>query len=183
MKFCLPAKRRIGPDRSRPTALMALLSGAACLVAGAQAFVSAAQEPQAQAAERLRTPAPLARMARNLHLVERASLKQTGEGESSLDEIGRAWGTFNAPLSAHLNLSAGHVSAVFTLRPRGGTITGKASARYVISGSNAYYGGTMNIVRGTGAYRRARGSNIGISGTINRYNFALTVKADGWMQL
>jgi hypothetical protein len=39
------------------------------------------------------------------------------------------------------------------------------------------------IVRGTGAYRHASGKALGISGTINRYSFALTVKAHGELSL
>lgn len=119
--------------------------------------------------------------ARRVRLVENAQLHLTGEGESTLNERGRATGTFNAPVTAQFNLSIGHVTAVFTLLLKGGTVTGKAEAKYKVSGSTAYYGGTLNVVRGTGAYRHASGSNIGISGTINHLNFNLTVKASGWI--
>jgi hypothetical protein len=121
--------------------------------------------------------------ARKTHLVESAQLHLTGEGESTLTERGRASGTFNAPVSAHLNLSVGHVTAVFTLYPKGGSVTGKAQARFTVRGSIAYYGGTLTVIRGTGIYRHASGSNIGISGTINHLNFDLTVKANGWITL
>jgi hypothetical protein len=146
---------------------LAASTGAA---AGASASVAAAA-----------VASPAARIARSVYIVETASLKQTGEGDSSLDEKGHVRGTFSGPISARLSLSANHVSAVFTLYPKGGSITGVASARYVVSGSTAYYGGTFKVVRGTGAFRKARSPNIGISGTINRYNFALTVKAHGSM--
>jgi hypothetical protein len=114
-------------------------------------------------------------------LVETAKLHLAGEGESTLNERGHATGTFDAPVTAHLDLSIGHVTAVFTLLLKGGSVTGKAEARYVQKGSIVYYGGTLNIVHGTGAYRHASGSNIGISGTINHINFNLTVKANGWI--
>jgi hypothetical protein len=114
-------------------------------------------------------------------LVETAQLHLTGEGDSTLNERGHASGTFNAPVTAHLDLSVGHVTAVFTLLLKGGSVTGKAEARYVQKGSIAYYGGTLNVIHGTGAYRHASGSNIGISGTINHLNFNLTVKASGWI--
>lgn len=126
---------------------------------------------------------PLAKAARSVNLVETAYLKFRSGGESTLNEQGYAKGTFNAPLVARMNLSASHVSATFTIYAKGGSITGKASARFVVKGSTVYYGGTLNIVHGTGAYSHAAGSGIGISGTINRLSFALTVKAHGWMTL
>lgn len=119
--------------------------------------------------------------SKRTRLIENAQLHLTGEGESTLNERGRASGTFDAPVTAHLNLSVGHVTAVFTLLLKGGSVTGKAEARYVVKGSIAYYGGTLNVVHGTGVYRHASGSNIGISGTINHLNFNLTVKANGWI--
>ena len=126
---------------------------------------------------------PSARQARRTRLVERAALRLTSSEESTLYERGQAYGTFNAPLTAHLNLYPGHVTALFTIYPRGGSITGRASARFVVKGSTGYYGGTLEITHGTGRYRHASGSNIGISGTINRQTFALTVKANGWISL
>jgi hypothetical protein len=120
-----------------------------------------------------------AQAAKRTRLVENAQLHLVGEGESTLNERGHATGTFDAPVTAHLNLSVGHVSAVFTLLLKGGSVTGKAQARYVVKGSIAYYGGTLNVVHGTGTYRHATGSDIDISGTINHLNFNLTVKANG----
>lgn len=119
--------------------------------------------------------------SKRIRLIETAQLHLTGEGESTLNERGHASGTFNAPVTAHLDLSVGHVTAVFTLLLKGGSVTGKAEARYVVKGSIAYYGGTLNVIHGTGTYRHASGSNIGISGTINHLNFNLTVKANGWI--
>jgi len=126
---------------------------------------------------------PSARQAGRTHLVEKAALRLTSGEESTLYERGQAYGTFNAPLTASLNLSPGHVTAVFTIHPSGGSISGRASARFVVKGSTGYYGGTLKITRGTGRYRHVSGSNIAISGTINRQSFALTVKADGWISL
>lgn len=126
---------------------------------------------------------PVAVAARRVYLVENAKLSLTGEGETSLTERGQALGTFNAPVSAHLKLSPGHVSGLFTIYPKGGSVSGKAQARYVVRGSVGYYGGTLTITGGTGIYRHASGSQISISGTINHLNFDLTVKAHGWTNL
>jgi hypothetical protein len=118
-----------------------------------------------------------------VYLVENAQLHLSGEGESTLRERGQASGTFNAPVIADLNLSIGHVTGLVTIYPKGGSISGKAQARYVARGSIGYYGGTLTITGGTGTYRHASGSNIGLSGTINHLNFNLTVKAHGWTNL
>lgn len=125
----------------------------------------------------------LAHTARSLYLVESAKLRMVRGNEASISERGSAAGTFNAALNAQLTISAERVSAVFTIYPRGGSITGRASARFVVRGHTGYYGGALTIVHGTGAYRHASGTNIGISGTIDRLSFALTVKAHGWMRL
>jgi hypothetical protein len=125
--------------------------------------------------------APMAKAARTVFIVETGRLHLTKEGESTLNERGTATGTFGGALLARLTLSANRVNATFTIYSKGGSITGRASARFVSKGSIVYYGGTLAIVRGTGAYRHASGPKIGISGTINHLTFALTVKARGWM--
>jgi hypothetical protein len=127
------------------------------------------------------TPGASGTAGRRLHLVENAQLHLTREGETTIDERGRATGTFNAPVTSELNLSPGHVTGVFTVYPKGGSISGRAQARFIVRDSIGYYGGTLTITRGTGAYRHASGSNIEISGTINRLSFALTVKVNGFM--
>jgi hypothetical protein len=129
-------------------------------------------------------PSPSAHAARTVFLYENAHLRLTHtNNESTLKERGTAYGTFTAQLTAYLNVSAERVKAVFTIYPRGGSITGAASARFVVKGHTGYYGGTLTITHGTGSYRHASGKNIGISGTIDRISFALTVKAKGWMKL
>lgn len=130
------------------------------------------------------TRSPAAHTARTVFLYENAHLRLTHtNNESTLNERGTAHGTFTAQLTAYLHVSAEHVKAVFTIYPRGGSITGTASARFIVKGHTGYYGGTLTITHGTGPYRHAWGKNIGISGTIDRISFALTVKAKGWMKL
>jgi hypothetical protein len=124
-----------------------------------------------------------AKQAGRTRLTENATLHLANGEESTLHERGEAHGTFNAPLSATLDLSPGHVTGFFTIHPSGGTIRGKATARFVVQGSVGYYGGTLNITGGSGRYAHASGSNVAISGTISRQTFVLTVKASGWIRL
>jgi hypothetical protein len=124
-----------------------------------------------------------ARDARTVDLVENAQLHLIHEAGSTLNEKGQATGTFNAPVTCQLTLSANHVTAAFVVYPRGGSISGIAHAHFIVKGSTAYYGGTFVITHGSGSYKHASGKNLGISGTINRQNFSMTVKAHGQMNL
>lgn len=123
-----------------------------------------------------------ARAARTVYLREYASLRLTKEDGNTLYERGRAWGTFSGGIVARLHFTASSVSAVFTIYPKGGSVTGTAFARYIVKGSTGYYGGALNITKATGAYRHAAGHHIGISGTISRTSFRLSVKANGWIK-
>jgi hypothetical protein len=156
-------------------------------IAGATSLLALAQNAVAATPGRprvaLRSTQPVAIAARRVYLVENATLHLTGEGETNVIERGQASGTFDAPLTANLKLSVGHVAGLFEIFPKGGSISGHAQARYVVRGSIGYYGGTLTITHGTGRYSKASGSNIGISGTINHLNYELTVKAHGWASL
>jgi hypothetical protein len=122
---------------------------------------------------------PIAREAKKIELVENARLELASEEGSSLTEKGRATGTYNAPLTATLTIHPKYVAALVTIYPHGGSITGTARANYVVQKSTGYFGGTFTITHGTGTYRHASGKALGISGTIDRYTFAATVKAHG----
>jgi hypothetical protein len=134
----------------------------------------------------LATPAsggtPSAREARRVMLVETAHLKFTSEHGSALAERGRATGTYNAPVSVLLTIHPKSVTAVVTISPSGGSISGTANANYIVKGSNGYFGGTFTLRKGTGKYSHiseVKGKPLGISGVINRISFAMEVKAHG----
>jgi hypothetical protein len=176
---------RLVPPRTPAAIRLALMATALAWVGigvGLPSSVSRAFADRVRGASQPRS-GPAARAARSLYLVESANLRMVRGNEATISERGNASGTFTAPLSAQLTVSAEHVSAIFTIYPRGGSITGKASARFIVRGHTGYYGGTLRITHGTGAYRHASGTKLGISGTIDRLSFALTVKAHGWMKL
>jgi hypothetical protein len=131
------------------------------------------------------TGSVVARQARKVYLVENARLHvaHNNEYESTIGERGQATGTFNAPVTAALTLVPSHVTAIFTIYPHGGSISGTAHANYIVKDSIGYFGGTLTIMRGTGAYRHASGTNIGFSGTIDRQSFSMSIKVHGWAVL
>ncbi len=121
--------------------------------------------------------------AKTVDLVENANLKLISEDGAALVEHGQAAGTYNAPVTATFTIHPKAVMATVTIYPHGGSITGVAQTNYVVQNSTGYFGGTLTITRGTGSFKGASGKSLGISGTINRYSFAITVKAHGEVNL
>lgn len=123
---------------------------------------------------------PFAWAARELNLQETGRLHSVGEPGTTFLERGSATGTFNCSIAGRLTIvSANKVIATFTVRPKGGSITGRGSARFQQQGASGYFGGTISITNGTGSYAHASGTNLGISGVISRETFALTVHVHG----
>lgn len=121
----------------------------------------------------------MARQAKKTYLNESAQLKFIREDGPALVEYGKATGTYDAPVEAILTIHSTSVTATVTIFPKGGSITGTAQAKYIVKGTIGYFGGNFAITRGTGTYRHVSGSALGISGTVNRETFAMTVKAHG----
>jgi hypothetical protein len=158
------------------------LSVIGALVLGSGATL--AQTPQAGAAATTRERGPVAVAAREIDLQETGHLHAVGEPGTTVIEHGSATGTFDCSIVVHLTIvSANHVTATFTVEPKGGSVTGRGSARFEQQGSDGYFGGTIAIVSGTGNYAHASGADIGISGVVNRETFALTVHVHGRVSL
>jgi hypothetical protein len=159
-------------------AVLALATGAARAVAPAPSAASRG-ESAITAQVNLHSD-PVAVAAREVNLQETGHLHAVGEPGTTIIERGAATGTFAGSTGVILKIvSSSRVTATFTVRPRGGSITGKGSARFSQKGANGYFGGTLAITGGTGSYAHASGTNIGISGVISRETFALTVHVHG----
>jgi hypothetical protein len=118
--------------------------------------------------------------ARTIALSETGHLRAVGHGGSTIEEQGEATGTYDCSITVHLVIaSAERVTATFTVRPRGGTVSGSGSAAFSVEGAYGYVGGTLKITRGTGIFVHASGRAIGFSGRFNRETFSATVHVHG----
>lgn len=123
---------------------------------------------------------PAATAAREVNLQETGYLHAIGEPGTTVVEQGHATGTYDCAISVDLVIGSGHrVTATFTVRPKGGSVTGRGSGRFVQQGAYGYFGGTIAITNGTGSYSHASGAGVGISGVVNRETFTLTVHVHG----
>jgi hypothetical protein len=123
-----------------------------------------------------------ARAASTIVLNDSARLHLTSHHGFTLNEQGTASGTIAGTIYIHLNVvSTNRVTAEISIYPKGGSITGVASASYHPAGAVATFNGTMTVQRGTGRYGGARGSGLSFSGTVQRTNDAVTVRVSGRM--
>lgn len=157
------------------------VTGIAMIAVGMQAGVLAA--PQRVRAEPDRSGGA-AHTARTISLTETGRLHSASNGGNTIAEEGRATGTYDGSITVHLTIVSTNLgAATFTFRPKGGTVSGKGSARFVSKGAYGYFGGTLVITRGTGSFVHASRANIGISGKINRETFSMTVRVHGTVRV
>jgi hypothetical protein len=118
--------------------------------------------------------------AASVTLSDTAHLHLTSKHGFTLNEQGSASGTVAGTIYIHLHIvSTNHVTAEVNIYPKGGSLTGYASASYRPSGAVASFNGTMSIARGTGRYSHARGSGLSFTGTVQRTNDAVGVHVSG----
>ncbi len=165
----------------RKLAVALALCAIGALIIGPGASWATASRPSTATAALTGGPAAA---AREVNLQETGYLHPVGEPGDTIDEGGRAGGTYSCSISVHLTImAANHVTAAFTVKPRGGSVTGTGSARFEQKGADGYFGGTIAIAGGTGGFAHASGADIGISGVIDRETFALTVHVHGKIRL
>lgn len=123
---------------------------------------------------------PIGHSSRTFDLNETARLHLTGKHGFTLNEQGHASGTASGAIYVHLTIvSTSRVAAEVNIYPADGSISGYATAGYQRGSQTGSFSGSMSIVRGTGAYRRARGSGLSFNGTIQRSDYAITVQVSG----
>lgn len=160
-------------------AITATASGFLAYGAGPGALIGSAAT-----AKRAADSGPAAKAARTISFSETARLHSVSKGGNSLEEEGHATGTYDCSISVHLLIvSAERVSATFTVKPTGGTVSGSGSAKLEGEGGTGYFGGSLAITKGTGTFAHASGRSIGISGTFNRETFSATVRVHGAIRI
>jgi hypothetical protein len=124
--------------------------------------------------------APSAVAASTFFLNETGRLHLTSKHEFTLNEEGSGSGTITGTIYVHLTVvSTSRVSAEVNMYSSGSSITGRASAGYERGHTQGSFSGSLSIVRGTGRYRRAHGSGLSFTGTIQRSDDAITVHVSG----
>jgi len=124
--------------------------------------------------------APPAVAASTFFLNEGGRLHLTSKQEFTLNEEGSGSGTITGTIYVHLTVvSTSRVSAEVNVYSNGSSITGRASAAYERGHTRGSFSGSLSIVRGTGRYRRAHGSGLSFTGTIQRSNDAIAVHVSG----
>ena len=133
-----------------------------------------------------RSPCPRAaspsrgRAARTISLDESGRLHLTSKHGFTLEEQGPASGSVTGTIYVRLRIvSTSRVTAEVSISPRGGSISGVASASYHRGSSSATFSGSLSITGGTGSYAHAHGSGLSFSGTIQRSNDAISAHVGG----
>jgi hypothetical protein len=125
----------------------------------------------------------VAHAARTVSLNETGHLHLVGKPHGfTLYEQGTATGTAAGSIYVRLTaVSSSRVTAEVNIYPKGGYISGYASASYRTSGNKGLFAGSMSVTRGSGSYAHAHGSGLRFSGSIERSNDAITVQVSGSM--
>lgn len=172
--IAMPAVTGIGLAASAPSALgwaeaaQASRPSAAGATAGARTPV-AAMARRRKHAESTR---------RSLQVNDHAKLALRKAFGSVLIEEGAATGTLPGHTWVRLTVGS-NVHAAFTIHAAGGSISGTGVAALKSSGRFTSFGGSLTVVRGTGAYAHAHGKGK-LYGVIDRRKHdALTVTTKG----
>lgn len=118
--------------------------------------------------------------ARTISIHESATLKIVHQEYHKVEARGRTTGTFNGPMTLHYSIETGErSSSSFISYPSGGRMYGGAKSTYRVSGANSYFTGTVTINGGSGAYKHAYGTQIHITGTLERWRLQLIIHITG----
>jgi hypothetical protein len=114
-------------------------------------------------------------------LNETAQLRVVSRHGIVFNEQGPASGTFRGTLTLRLTAKVTHVTIQFSANPSGGTLRGEGTANVQAEGEIGRVDGTVSITGGSGRYAHAHGSNLAITGTVNRHNYNLSIRVTGTM--
>jgi hypothetical protein len=118
-----------------------------------------------------------ARAARSERLTISARLHYVTAKGSYLFEEGSASGVLAGTVKARVRITA-DISGSFTFYPRGGSLTGRGSGTLHESGTYVSFGGTLQVLDGTGRYVHASGEGD-LYGVYDRKTLGLTIQTTG----
>ena len=168
------------PKRARALLGCALLTFATAVsVVSLRAESSHASRGEGNAAAATAEPA-WARMAGAETLNEPMHMRITSVKGKLVSARGSTGGTISGSVSFNLVLSsASRASAAFYGSNANGTISGKGTSSYRVSGPISYFNGTVTSISGTRRYAHAYSLGIQFSGTVNRKTYAVTMLLHG----
>jgi len=126
---------------------------------------------------------PIAIAAREFTFNETAHLHLVSHYRGLLREEGSATGTYNCPIAISLHTSYTTATIWFSMCRSGGYFSGSGSASFYATGSLVHFKGSVSITHGTGRYAHASAAGLGIRGTFQRRNYALSVRVSGRMRV
>lgn len=100
-----------------------------------------------------------------------------------LNERGSASGSFNCSVAMQVNITYTSAVMTFACSSRAGDINGLGRTSFVVSGPIAHFAGTLSLTSGTGSYGHASGSDLHMSGVVQRHSDALSAAISGTMNL
>jgi hypothetical protein len=158
--------------KSRLRQLPSRARGQACIVVSLTILAASSSFAPSEAA-------PRAAISRSEHLAVVAHLHYVTARGSYLFEEGPASGALAGTVSARVRITA-DISGSFTFYSPGGSVRGYGSAKLNESGSYASFGGTLQVLGGTGRYAHAHGSGR-LYGVFNRRSprLELTIQTTG----
>lgn len=170
---------KVGLLRNHRAVILLSLS----IVAPALAAGMASLDTAALATSGFRGTHGKATAARSLTVKETAQLYQVGRHGAQHEEQGQGAGTFPYPLTVTYTAGFTQATVSFVVHGKGGAMYGQGTPSYHVEGATAYFNGSLSVTRGTGRYAHASATRLLLRGTLNRHNFALSIKVTGQMSL
>jgi len=122
--------------------------------------------------------------ARIERLTESGTLHITKAAGFVVEASGHVTGTLNGLLALRLTLvSTSRLTSTFSGHPRSGSLSGQGAGTYHLAGAIAVFSGTVSITGGSGTYAHAFGTDIHVSGTMNRQKKTVTLHVAGQIRL
>jgi len=121
--------------------------------------------------------------ASSIRLNETAQLHLIAhQGTQVLHEEGQVSGTLRGRLIVFIDIGYAEATVTFTARSSSGTLSGRGTESYYVSGKSGHFSGRMSVTGGTGAYAHASGSSLQTTGLIKRGHYEVEMTVNGLLK-